>query len=389
MEDLTFVLKLGRGFFGEVWRAQEVSGLQRNFALKKVSMSLINKHKLVPQLKREIAIMSTLRHPRIVRLFFTIRSEQAMFLGMEFVVGGTLFERLRKLGHFKNQRAARNFLETCEALDYLHHLPEKIVHRDIKPENILLDETGAAKLADFGWANMMRGYARDTFCGTLEYLPPEMITGAGHTESADMWNMGVLLYELLTGRSPFGSSNKDTISKRILKSEIWFPTYIGEAAKDLISGLCKKKPGKRLQVREAMAHPFVTENSDASHGEGYSAPLPVDRPYVAERKIRREQEKMAYEMEELLKAKQQTENQLMLETAELEKMHALVREEQETRAQDEAACAELEAACRERDKELQDLIKALHPEAEKHHHRGTAWLRRHILRRSSREAQCE
>merc|ERR1719379_3326469 len=115
---------------------------------------------------------------------------------MEFAAGGGLFDKLRTSGRFTNEIAARYFFETCEALAYLHNeLAQPVIHRDIKPENILLDAEDHIKLADFGWANLVEADKRDTFCGTLDYLPPEMIMGTGHDESADMWNMGVLTYE--------------------------------------------------------------------------------------------------------------------------------------------------------------------------------------------------
>ncbi|CAE8647365.1 unnamed protein product [Polarella glacialis] len=184
----------------------------RIFAVKKVRLSLVTENRLTDQLKREIQILYSLQHPRIVMLHFDFSDAKYMYLGMEFASGGSLFEKLNAAGKFSSEKAAHYFRETCDALDYLHHLPGKVIHRDIKPENILLDAENHVKLADFGWANLIQAEKRDTFCGTLDYLPPEMIMGTGHDESVDMWNMGVLLYELTTGQSPFGSNSKETTS---------------------------------------------------------------------------------------------------------------------------------------------------------------------------------
>merc|ERR1712224_61494 len=123
------------------------------------------------QLRREIDILYSMQHPRIIRLHFDFQEEGSIYLGMDFAPGGSLFDRLNKASKFNPEIASRYFCETCEALDYLHHLPEPVIHRDIKPENILLDAEDHVKLADFGWANKyLEGSQRDTFCGTLDYL---------------------------------------------------------------------------------------------------------------------------------------------------------------------------------------------------------------------------
>merc|ERR1719469_841270 len=202
-----------------------------------------------------------------------------IYLGLEYCNGGTLFDKLNKCRKFSGDLASKYFRETCDALDYLHHLSEKIIHRDIKPENILLDSDDHVKLADFGWANSLEGKARDTFCGTLDYLAPEMIQGTGHDESVDMWNMGVLLYELVTGQSPFGSTTKETTCRLILNVDLRFPAEIDADAKDLISRLCKKQPKQRLKVREALEHIFVTNHqSGKSPGSAPTEEDDVSRP---------------------------------------------------------------------------------------------------------------
>ncbi|CAK9073706.1 unnamed protein product [Durusdinium trenchii] len=201
------------------------------WAVKKIPLSLIEQHGLTEQMKRErpgvqmrwsefrlrIDIMRSLRHPHIVELHFSFQDESHVYLGMEFAEGGGMFDLLSKYGKFSSELAARHFYEVCDALEYLHTQTPQIIHRDIKPENILLDKEQHAKLADFGWSNVLENVSyRATFCGTPDYLAPEMIRGEGHNESLDMWEMGVLLYEMTVGKSPFGGSNQDETCRNIL-----------------------------------------------------------------------------------------------------------------------------------------------------------------------------
>merc|ERR1719329_670753 len=280
------------------------------------------------------------------------------------VTGGTLFERLNKYRRFSPEISSRYFAETCHALDYLHHLPEKVIHRDIKPENILLDASDHIKLADFGWANMLEGSLRETFCGTLDYLAPEMITGAGHDESVDMWTMGVLLYELLTGQSPFGSQNKETTCRHILNVDLRFPAEIDPDAKDLVVSLCKKKHAERLDVRAALAHQFVTKFQS---GAGGAAPAAVDgeaggeveeaRPSVVARKLRKDREKISAEMQQVLQSKQRMEDELMKIDTSLEETHSQVKREGRLKAKLQTEVDTMKAASAEREKEIGELRK--------------------------------
>lgn len=371
LEDLSLEKCLGSGFFGEVWRARIVADGDNGtlYAVKKVKLSLIVENQLMDQLRREVKILYALDHPRIVRLHFDFDDGKHMYLGMAFAAGGTLFERLTAAGKFTPEVASRYFRETCEALDYLHHLPEKVIHRDIKPENILLDGEDQIKLADFGWANMMETGKRDTFCGTLDYLPPEMIMGSGHDESVDMWNMGVLLYEMTTGQSPFSSSSKEQTCRLILNVDLRFPVDVDEGAKDLVSKLCKRKPKDRLDVTAALEHSFVLRFApaakplDASKGNPPKAVVEVtgeedwSRPSVAARRLRDERTKICVEMSLLVEAKRGTEEALMKLSEDLEQQRAAISEERKRRLEADAACVEMEKSVQARDVELEELRK--------------------------------
>mmetsp|Transcript_68671 Transcript_68671/g.198902 ORF Transcript_68671/g.198902 Transcript_68671/m.198902 type:complete len:423 (-) Transcript_68671:412-1680(-) len=363
-EDLRFDKCLGRGFFGEVWRAQD-AGSSQTFAVKKVKLSLINQNKLMNQLQREISILYSLKHPRIVQLHFDFDDGECMYLGLEFAPGGSLFDRLSRATKFAPDVACKYFSETCEALNYLHRLPEKVIHRDIKPENILLDGEDHIKLADFGWANLVEADKRDTFCGTLDYLAPEMIMGTGHDESVDMWNMGVLLYELLTGKAPFGSSSKEATCRLILAVDLRFPPEGFDAdALDAISRLCKKRPSERLSAQAALEHRFVAKfrgpaAAEAGVGAGAAAGGDIGRPSAVARGLKDDLSKVRVELERLLQAKQGTEEALMKLSEDIDHQHALSQRERERRAESEAACQGLEAANADRRAEIADLRRKL------------------------------
>jgi len=382
MSDLQVLKTLGSGFFSEVSKVKEVGGEQRVFALKSIKLSLVEENNLSQQVQREIDILYSLQHPRIIRLYFDFRDDTMMYLGMEFTQGGTLFERLSAAGKFPPELAAHYFRQTCEALDYLHHLADKVIHRDIKPENILLDSANNVKLADFGWANLMDINSRETFCGTLEYLAPEMISGAGHNESVDMWSMGVLLYELSTGQSPFFSNTKEATCSMILRTDIKYPGDIDSDARDLVSKLCKKRAEQRLSVRDALAHPFIQKRgpSTGKTPKGIVEVEPAEdegllsRPSVAERKLKQKREKVNLEVQQLVLAKQQTEEQLMMWTAELEDVNKQIRDEQLRRERIDASNVALEKACNDREKQLEKLRREVKTLEAKNAPSRLSWL---------------
>ena len=164
---------------------------------------------------------------------------------------------LKKEGRFNEKIAAQYLRECIAAVQYLHSLEPPIIHRDIKPENILLDSNGVVKLADFGWSNYFDDDNRRlTYCGTPEYLAPEMIKQSGHDKALDVWNLGVLLFELLTGSPPFEGSSQSDLFSNILALKIKWPKGFSGIAKDLISKLLKIDPKNRIPVGEITEHPW-------------------------------------------------------------------------------------------------------------------------------------
>jgi len=360
IEDLELGKKLGKGFFAEVVQGRERCGNKRMFAVKKIKRSVVAEHNLNAQIQREIQIMYSTQHDRIVNLHFNFEDSRFIYLGLEFANGGTLFDQLNKARKFTPAVASRYFGETCDALNYLHSLPEKVIHRDIKPENLLLHDDHI-KLADFGWANLMQGSARETFCGTLDYLAPEMIQGTGHDESVDMWNMGVLLYELVTGQSPFGSTTKEATCRLILNVDLRFPTDIHPDAKNLVSCLCKKEAKDRLTASQALSHVFVMSFNGGQGGgvEAAVAEEDVSRPSVVVRRLRKDREKLSSEMQYLLQAKQRTEDAFMTINQKIDETHAALQKEKMERQKLEAMCSELKRANSQREAELETERKKL------------------------------
>ncbi|XP_057575673.1 aurora kinase C isoform X3 [Hippopotamus amphibius kiboko] len=149
--------------------------------------------------------------------------------------------------------------ELADALTYCHD--KKVIHRDIKPENLLLGFRGEVKIADFGWSVHTPSLRRRTMCGTLDYLPPEMIEGRTYNEKVDLWCIGVLCYELLVGNPPFESASHNETYRRILKVDVRFPPSIPLGAQDLISKLLRYQPSERLPLVQILEHPWVRAHS--------------------------------------------------------------------------------------------------------------------------------
>lgn len=225
---------LGKGKFGRVYLAKERrSGFV--CALKVLHKSeLQSGHGVEKQVRREIEIQSNLAHPNILRLFGHFHDSKRIFLILEFAAGGELYKHLRKANRFPEWKAAQYVAQMASALKYLHK--KHIIHRDIKPENILVGIHGEIKISDFGWSVHTPGNRRKTFCGTLDYLPPEMLKGGGenwYNEKVDLWSLGVLTYEFLVGEAPFEDTQVMT-QRRIARCEMTVPPFVSKEAKDLI-----------------------------------------------------------------------------------------------------------------------------------------------------------
>ncbi|KAH8265285.1 hypothetical protein KR038_003398 [Drosophila bunnanda] len=248
--------QLGRGKFGNVYLAREKES-QFVVALKVLFKRQIGESNVEHQVRREIEIQSHLRHPHILRLYAYFHDDVRIYLILEYAPQGTLFNALQAqpLKRFDERQSAIYIQALCSALLYLHE--RDIIHRDIKPENLLLGHKGVLKIADFGWSVHEPNSMRMTLCGTVDYLPPEMVQGKPHTKNVDLWSLGVLCFELLVGHAPFYSKNYDETYKKILKVDYKLPEHISKAAGHLISKLLVLNPQNRLPLDQVIVHPWI------------------------------------------------------------------------------------------------------------------------------------
>ena len=232
MTDFDIGKPLGKGKFGNVYLAREKQS-KYVVALKVLFKKQLHDHGVEHQLRREIEIQSHLRHPNILRLYGYFYDATRVYLILEFAAKGELYGYLKQSVRFPEDRSAFYVEQLTHALVYCHR--KHVIHRDIKPENLLLDHRGNLKIADFGWSVHAPSLRRKTLCGTLDYLPPEMVEGQPHDANVDIWSLGVLAYEFLVGNPPFEAQSHTDTYKRIAKVDLKFPSHVSASARDLIS----------------------------------------------------------------------------------------------------------------------------------------------------------
>jgi len=203
-------------------------------------------------------ILSKVDNPFIMKLYYAFQTSDKLYLIMEFVNGGELYTHLQALGSLSEDRTRFYSAEIVLALEYLHK--SGIIYRDLKPENILIDAEGHLKITDFGLSKegLVGNNARtDTFCGTPEYLAPEVLLGTSYTLAVDWWSLGTLMYEMITGLPAFFDNDVQRMYRYKMKAEIQMPDEMDGNAKDLILKLLDKDPATRLQnPEEIKSHPY-------------------------------------------------------------------------------------------------------------------------------------
>jgi len=257
LDDFEVGRKVGQGKFGFVYLSRDK---QTKFivAIKVLFKRQIEEFKTQNQLRREIEIQAHLRHPNILRLYGYFYDDSRVYLVTEFAKQGELYKILQEAGRFDERTTARYLASIASALEYLHS--KGVIHRDLKPENILVDGNGELKISDFGWSVHAPRGRRTTMCGTLDYLPPEMVLGQVHDKSADLWSLGVLAYEFLTGSPPFEAADEHETYRRIAQRRLNFPPGFPVDAKDLVTRLLVLDGKRRLAASEVLAHPFMVRN---------------------------------------------------------------------------------------------------------------------------------
>lgn len=257
LDDFEIGKKLGKGKFGKVYCVRDKS-TGYICALKVMDKKELIEYKVEKQIRREVEIQSNLRHPNISRLLGHFHDSSKVYLLIEYVAQGELFKVLRRKGRFNDVRASKYIAQMADALSYLHK--KHIIHRDIKPENILLGLDGNIKISDFGWSVHAPSSRRTTMCGTLDYLPPEMVEAKEHDYRVDIWSLGILTYEFLVGCPPFEEAGHAATYRRISKVDLRIPSFVSPDAADIIKRFLQHSPEKRFPLEQVANHPWVLKN---------------------------------------------------------------------------------------------------------------------------------
>ena len=249
---------IGKGGFGEVWKVNHKKSNDL-FVIKVLDKKRLKSQKLIEQLNLEIKIMYKVHHPHIMQLINHFEDDNNFFMIMPYASRGQLYTLLKKNVKLEQKMTAQFIRETISAVKYLHE--HNIIHRDIKPENILLDQNYRVKLSDFGWSNFCNpDEKRKTFCGTPEYLSPEMVMKLPHDYRVDIWSLGVLLFECLAGYPPFTGQNEIELFRNIKQLKIKWPIDFPPLAKNLVSKILKINPEERPSLDEILKHSWFHHN---------------------------------------------------------------------------------------------------------------------------------
>ena len=257
-------VELGIGSYGHVYL------VTNKFNNKKYALKVINKNKLMQiyadcrLVQNEVEIHSKLNHPNIIRLYSMKETNNEIQILLEYAQNGNLFDIIQKNNGLDELKAFEYFIQIVNAVYFLHQ--NNIIHRDIKPENILIGENDVLKLCDFGWAKELNVNKRATFCGTMEYMAPEIVGSEMYDFSVDIWSLGILLYELIMGHSPFRSKSKKdrNVMIKIKKHDLVFDKdkNISKECIDLINKLLEVNPETRLKIKDIFEHPFILANEN-------------------------------------------------------------------------------------------------------------------------------
>ncbi|KAG7272892.1 hypothetical protein CRUP_009394 [Coryphaenoides rupestris] len=262
MSDFDYLKLLGKGTFGKVILVREkASG--KYYAMKILKKEVIIAKDEVAHTLTESRVLKNTRHPFLTSLKYSFQTKDRLCFVMEYVNGGELFFHLSRERVFSEERTRFYGAEIVSALDYLHSA--KIVYRDLKLENLMLDKDGHIKITDFGLCKegITDAATMKTFCGTPEYLAPEVLEDNDYGRAVDWWGLGVVTYEMMCGRLPFYNQDHEKLFELILMEDIKFPRTLSTDAKSLLSGLLIKDPNKRLgggpdDAKEIMRHSFFS-----------------------------------------------------------------------------------------------------------------------------------
>lgn len=253
-------LFVGNGTFSEVYLAKDIE-TNRLYAVKHMEKSLLLKTLHTLQITyNEIALHSCLIHKNIIRLYNIYENQTSIYLIMEYASNGSLYTFLKRNGPLTEKEAHKYFFQIAKTVSFLHK--NNIIHRDIKPENLLFDDDYNIKLCDFGWAcSIDYSKERSTFCGTMEYMAPEILNKENYSKGIDIWALGILLFELVHGHPPFGSEDRHMDYHEMLE-EIKINGFVTKSGVsdnycDLLNKMLEIDSSKRITIEDVLQHPFV------------------------------------------------------------------------------------------------------------------------------------
>ena len=252
MKNFEILTVLGKGYYGKVMLCRK-NGTQEVYAIKTVHKSRLVKSNKIHTIFSERNTLMKAQHPFIVQIYFAFQNETKFYIGLEFISGGELFKRVSEEDIVPIHDTRIYVAEAALALQHLHK--HNIIFRDLKPENIMMGSDGHIKLTDFGLAKETEG-TTSTFCGTNEYMAPEIVKERPYDDRVDWWSLGCLTYELLFGWPPFRNERKSKLFKDICKKKPEFPEDADPQAVDFILALLRKKPEDRMTFSELKKHPF-------------------------------------------------------------------------------------------------------------------------------------
>lgn len=254
IEDFDIISVIGRGFYGKVQLCKKKETNQY-FAIKSVHKNRLIKVHKVHTVVTERNILVKLSHPFVVNIHFAFQNHSKVYIGLEYVPGGDLAFHLTRLGCFPLSIVRLYVAELVLVVNHLHE--QSFIYRDIKPENILVDRFGHLKLTDFGLAkNLSSNSLASTFCGSPQYLAPEIIQKNKYSYPVDWWSLGILMYELLYGVPPFMSENQKLLFQKIINEPVVYPPESDVNACSLMSILLDKDPLSRAGYSRIISHPF-------------------------------------------------------------------------------------------------------------------------------------
>ncbi|CAD8197430.1 unnamed protein product [Paramecium pentaurelia] len=254
---------LGSGAYGSVQLVRDVNS-RIYYARKAISKSKLKAQESIENLKREISIQKKLCHPNILKLCYCYEDQLSVLLILEYAELGSLFSLIKRKSRLQEREAYQYFSQLLSGLEYMHKM--NIVHRDIKPENLLITKSGELKIGDFGWATQMPNYHK-AFCGTIEYMSPEMIQSQITDYKTDIWSLGVLLYEMVQGKTPFqGMTFLEKSQKILSRKEVEFEIDVSDECKSLIKSLLQHSIHCRPSIDKIKNHQWILSQGQDRKG---------------------------------------------------------------------------------------------------------------------------